>query len=301
MKKNTVVAILFLCTCNSFSQNILNRVSPNVEEETNKKNEGASTSVEGKLLEPYKYPYVDDRDIYWSTVVWERIELSEKKNFQLYFPTDTTKIDKRRISLFDALLRGVYNKSIKEVYSSEYFLPEHKLTLEEVKDNLNKLDTLPKGFEQLNAGEPISKEFIDKLSIVAADIVSYKIKGMWYFNKKMGELKYRILAICPVGPDVSEKKSENPDLVELFWVWYSDARKDLYNTVVFNPNNKSSHYNFDDILNSRRFSSVIYKEENTYEDRGINDYIKENATLQLIESERIKERVRNFELDVWQY
>ena len=53
------------------------------------------------------------------------------------------------------------------------------------------------------------------------------------------------------------------------------------------------------MLNSRRFNSIIYKEENVYEDRLINEYIFEDALQQLLESERIKNVIRDFEQDMW--
>jgi hypothetical protein len=60
-------------------------------------------------------------------------------------------------------------------------------------------------------------------------------------------------------------------------------------------------FTFDHLLNSRRFNAVIYLEENVYGDREIKDYMKENAQMQLLESERVKEKIRNFELDMWNY
>ena len=53
------------------------------------------------------------------------------------------------------------------------------------------------------------------------------------------------------------------------------------------------------MLNSRRFNSVIYQEENVYEDRAVNQYIYEDALRQLLESERIKSEIRDFEQDLW--
>jgi hypothetical protein len=46
---------------------------------------------------------------------------------------------------------------------------------------------------------------------------------------------------------------------------------------------------FDQILNSRHFNA-FYKEENVYGDRTIEDYMKDNAQNQLLESERVKEK-----------
>ena len=46
---------------------------------------------------------------------------------------------------------------------------------------------------------------------------------------------------------------------------------------------------------------MIYLEKNMYEDREIGQYISENAFMRLLESERIKEKIRNFEHDMWSW
>ena len=128
-----------------------------------------------------------------------------------------------------------------------------------------------------------------------------EVKGTWYFNKRQGELKYRILGLSPVAPDVYtlDKPEAEQDLVELFWIWFPDARESLNTSTVFNTRNSSQPITYDHMLNSRRFNSIIYKEENVYEDRLINEYIFEDALQQLLESERIKNVIRDFEQDLW--
>jgi gliding motility associated protien GldN len=87
----------------------------------------------------------------------------------------------------------------------------------------------------------------------------------------------------------------------LFWVFFPDARETLHRATAFNEKNSSMPITFDQILNSRRFNSVIYKEENVYGDRDIKDYMKDNAQNQLLESDRIKDKIRSFEQDMWNY
>jgi hypothetical protein len=58
---------------------------------------------------------------------------------------------------------------------------------------------------------------------------------------------------------------------------------------------------FDELINARRFNSVIYLEENMQEDREVKEYISKNSFMQLLESERIKEKIRNFEHDMWSW
>jgi hypothetical protein len=36
-------------------------------------------------------------------------------------------------------------------------------------------------------------------------------------------------------------------------------------------------------------------------DRKISEYISDNALMQLLESDRVKDKIRNFEMDMWSY
>ena len=76
---------------------------------------------------PIPYGYVDDRDIMWSKVVWEFVDLNQKINLPYYFPIDTTNISSDRRSLFDTLVRGIKQGKIKEAYSDSFF--NSKITL----------------------------------------------------------------------------------------------------------------------------------------------------------------------------
>lgn len=248
---------------------------------------------------PLAYGFVDDRDVMWSKTIWEIIDLDERVNFPYYYPTDTLNLGPERRSLFDVLKKNLSNSNIKEVYKSAYF--QEKLTYEEIQERLIAVDTTDAGYAQFNADGFVDPEFIERRRITAAEIRQYKIKGTWYFDKRLGELKYRLLAVCPVAPDVEVKTlaGEEEDLVELFWVWFPDARKSLNTSKVFNSRNSSQPITYDHMLNSRRFNSTIYKEENVYEDREVKDYIYEDALRMLLESERIKSVIRDYEQDMW--
>ena len=102
------------------------------------------------------------------------------------------------------------------------------------------------------------------------------------------------------GPSLPEDTVQE-NIIPLFWVYYPHAREILKKGQAFNNRNTSKYISFDDIINSRRFSSVIYKEENVYQNREVKDYIKNNSFMRLLESERIKEKIRNFEHDMWSW
>ncbi|WP_276165292.1 gliding motility protein GldN [Zobellia alginiliquefaciens] len=252
---------------------------------------------------PLEYGYVDDRDILWSKTVWEVIDLDERVNFPLYYPTDTIDIGNDRRSLYDVLLKSIKNGKLKDVYADSYFTDKRKFS--DLQSTLQKVDTTDYGYEQINAGEELSPEYVMKRNLTAADIEEYRIKGMWYFDKRQGELKYRLLGIAPVAPDVNFIDDDSMDpsdaKVELFWVWYPDARNILHEAKVFNQRNSAQPISFDMLLNARRFNGVIYREDNVHGDRKVNDYITDNALFQLLEAGRIQEVIRDREQDMWAY
>lgn len=159
-----------------------------------------------------------------------------------------------------------------------------------------KMDTIP-------AARKISEEFINRTDLASIDVSDYKVVGLWYFDKRQSDLRYRILGICPVIPDVYTmgKTEEEKDYVELFWIFYPGAREILHEWKAFNDKNSSMPMSYDHMLNSRRFNATVYREENVYNDREIKDYMKDNSLMQLIESERVKDKIRNFEQDMWNY
>lgn len=252
---------------------------------------------------PLPYGYVDDRDILWSKTVWEVIDLDERVNFPLYYPLDTIDIGPDRRSLYDVLIKNIKNGNLQDIYVDSYFT--EKRNFGDLEATLKKSDTLDLGYAQMNAGEPISPEYINHRSLVAADLEEYLIKGIWYFDKRQGELKYRLLGIAPVAPDVNFIDDSSMDLAEakvaLFWVWYPSARQILHDAKVFNQRNSAQPISFDMLLNARRFNATIYKEDNVHGDREIKDYISDNALFQLLESQRIKEVIRDREQDMWAY
>lgn len=302
-RKFIVVVALGLSSTFSFAQsNLLNAKTP---DQIGKKTE-AELVAENDM--PLPYGYVMDRDILMGKRVWEIIDLDERVNFPLYYPVEKN-LGPDRKPLYDVLKKAINDSLLTEVYDDSYFTT--KKTLKDIQQSLFAIDTTDGGREQMNedydaymAGEKkIDEQYIIKTEIEADLVKAYKVVGYWYFDKRQGELKYRMLGICPVVPDVQIYK-DNPDteeMVELFWVYFPAAREVLHKAKAFNNRNSAMPFSFDHILNSRRFNGVIYIEENVYADRQIKDYMKENSQMQLLEAERVKEKIRDFEQDMWNY
>ncbi|WP_458114690.1 type IX secretion system ring subunit PorN/GldN, partial [Flavobacterium psychrophilum] len=218
----------------------------------------------------------------------------------MYYPIDTSNVGSDRRSLYDVLVKGIKSGKITEVYGDSYF--REKKTLKDINASLTKTDTTDAGREQMNedpqafrtrvtevpiyemvkvgkktkkkqvgtekktipATRTISEEFINKFDLASIDVSDYKIVGLWYFDKRQSDLRYRILGICPVIPDVYTMDKPEKEYIDLFWVFYPGAREILHEWKAFNDKNSAMPITFDDLLNSRRFNALTYKEENVY-------------------------------------
>lgn len=296
MKGVVIVALMLVCGSGYGQSNILNAKSP--QEIGQKTLEQLEYEINS---EPLPYGYTDDRDVMWAKTVWEYIDLRQKTNFPLLYPLDTGALGADRKSLFHVLTENVKNGNIRHIYSDSYFSRE--MSYNELDATLHYVDTLDAGYEQLNAGEALDQQYIDYTSVDASDVQGYRVRGYWYFDNKQGDLRYRLIGIAPVVIDAYSKQQgyEDVEPVELFWVFYPEARDVLFRAPAFNPDNSARPYNFDEILNARRFSAVIYKVDNEQGDREVKDYIGDNSLMQLMESERLKEEIREFEVNMWNY
>jgi len=276
--KNLIFLFCVLFSVNAFSQaNILNASTPS---EIGIKNFDQKQSDSDSFLE---FDYIDERDILWSKIVYEKIDLNEKLNFPLLFPVNDETYEKNRKSLWRILKENIINKRITELYFDRNDNFKDKMSYNDVMEVVS--------FTELINGVPTPPEELKSI-----DITAYRIKGMWYFDKRQGEMKYRLLGLMPVGKNLKDDDGKNN--TDLFWIWYPSLRKILHKEMVFNEKNNANRISFDQLLISRRFSSYIYKEDNLYGDRPISSY-KDKGLQSILESQRIKKEILDFEQDMW--
>tara|TARA_B100001175_G_scaffold309053_1_gene310258 strand:- start:388 stop:1314 length:927 start_codon:yes stop_codon:yes gene_type:complete len=302
----TIIFLFFLS--DSFAQtNLLNAETPDQIELSENEEEN------NELL---KYEKIEPENVLWSKVVYEYIDLYQKLNYPLLYPNKDGNFRESRKSLWKTISDGIFDGSITELYKpgpgGDKFLGTLKIVdvdstyYDDVKDYFTDNEYRD------GKGRIASSSLGEKLS--SEDILGYNIKGIWYFDKLHSELRYRLLGIQPFGNDIKDKissqvqtrdikKSEYP------WIWYPSIREVLHKTKVFNDRNNNNRISFDDLLVNRRFSSYIYKYDNVYGDRKIKEYIvkRDNETdyqhqlRLLMESERIKKEILDFEIDMWGY
>ena len=302
MRKIFLLILLILFTSEVFSQaNLLNAKNPT---------EIGDTSSSEAITEFVDYEYVDDKNILWSKVVYEFIDLNERLNFPLLFPVNDTKYDDTRKSLWRVIRENIENGKISEVYDSnnDNFTEASRIIGKDSTDQEAKV------FKNYNISDIykskyVPESFVPREVASSSDIFGYVIKGVWYFDKIHAELRYRLLAIQPYGKDLKTSVDGEETETGYFWIWYPSIREILDKHLVFNDKNNNNRISFDELLINRRFSSYIYKYDNVYGDREIRDYIRQRdnesyaqwQTRIIMESERIKKEILDFEIDMWGY
>jgi len=237
---------------------------------------------------PLAYPHLREANVMWSKKTWQLIDCRKKMNHPLYYPID--KMDERK-SLIQLIMYGVDKEGLT-VYKTDLF--QEIMTRDEVYNSLGG------GTETIENRLPdgtIEKKEIER-EIRFDEIKQYEIKEQWYFDRKYSRLSVRIVGICPIRMYIDEDTGEKRK-VKAFWIYFPEVRPILANWEVFNRHNDAQRISFDDFFHQRRFDSYVTQESNVYGNREIKAYLTGINTL--LEAEKIRNEIFNFEHDLWEY
>ena len=282
------------------------------------------------VWEPMPYSYVSEDDVVWAKRITREIMVNEPNNAGLKYPKQTeytnhsgelgsftnfnevlTGIDARKnlfTILYDAAMSGqvnVYNRKMSRLFSDAEILGDGS-----DKDNLiegvfsyvvdDKKPVVIDGITTL-------VETTSFLMTGAEQVLKYEIVEDWFFDKRRSKMDVRIISITPVCRYEIETVDPDGDVQsesgfrEAGTFYYPEVRDLLVNHKIYNTQNLMARMSFDEFFQRRLFSSNIVKESNVY-DRDITEYIIQTDYLsQLLEGERIKENIRTFEHNAWEY
>lgn len=229
------------------------------------------------------YDHVREADIFWEKRIWRVIDVREKMNLAFAYPERP---------FFTVLMEAAEAGEIT-VYSTEDDKFSIPLTPDEVASMGASVDTIatvdPETYEETFQ--------VVRNEVDPSDVKRFRLKEIWFFDEETSTMQVRILGIAPLIEEFDDNgnfKYERP----MFWVYYPEAREVLARERVFNIANDSSPMSYEDLFEMRFFSSYIYKESNVF-DRRLEDYL--SGTDLLMQSERIRQEIFNFEHDLWSY
>ncbi|MFZ4634417.1 MAG: gliding motility protein GldN [Saprospiraceae bacterium] len=230
------------------------------------------------------YQPVRESDIMWEKRIWRIIDVREKMNLPFAYPEEP---------FFKIISDAVTNGDLP-AYSTEDDKFTRRLSTDDVLGMLSKSDTVvtfdPETYEE--------KVQIVRNDINWEDVKRIRLKEIWYFDKESSQLQVRILGIAPLI-DVTDNDGNFRFEKPMFWIYYPQARELFARHRVFTMGgNNNATISWEDLLEMRSFASYIYKDSNVH-DRKLEDYL--SGVDLLMQSERIKSEIFNFEHDLWQY
>jgi len=242
------------------------------------------------------YTHVREADVNYDKRVWRHIDLREKINHPLYYPTEPiNELGYVRLSLFDVIKQGIEEGTITP-YEEQDDGGQWRVALTKTAamDKLSEERTTT----DIDPETGLEMETSYTIEVTANDVVAYWIKEDWIFDRERSVMEVRIIGILPIIEKLNAETGQTRK-GGLFWIYYPELRYVLANHEVYNPDNDAARLTFEDYFRKRKFSSFIYRETNVYDNRLLESYIK--GVDRLLEARKIEHEIINYEHDMWQY
>lgn len=261
-----------------------------------------STTVQGNLVQdkmPLPYDNIRIDDQVYRQVIWRIIDTRERINLPFKYEADEDNGNQRFINI---LLNLIKNGDITAFDNSNdrFTTP---LSVEQVAKllvgssydiDVPDIEKDPTGTLGITKRVTIREEFNEET------IRSYAVKEEVIFDRETSRLHFRILGIAPMKTIFNDDGSERATF-RLFWVYYPEIRPFLSKYEAYNPRNMAARMSWEEVFESRYFSSYIYKTTlNNPFDKPLEGFMKD-PLMRLLEGEKIKETIFNWEQDQWSY
>ena len=247
---------------------------------------------------PLPYEHLRWDDALFAEKVWREIDLREKMNMPFRYSATDDNGDQQFISI---LLKAVKSGEVT-AFSADDDRFTTPLSIADVTTTVTGgggSDTT--AVRDVNDPNKIVKYVVTQTSFDPTSVMKLRIKEQWVFDREASRMFVRILGIAPLktiyAPN-GEERGQSP----MFWVYYPDLRPTLAKYEVYNSKNMGNgRMTWEELFESRMFSSYIVK--STLDNPGnkqIRQVIKD-PILGLLEGENIKDRIFNYEQDLWSY
>jgi gliding motility associated protien GldN len=249
---------------------------------------------------PLTYEHIREDDAVYRHRLWREIDVHEKMNLPFVYRADDNNGNQRFLSiLLNAIKSGeitAFNATVDDRFTTP-------MTVSEIAKQLVG-DVATIQVPDWKA-DPDGSKGIMKDSTIVPEYNPDKVEKFWIkedivFDKESSRMHVRILGIAPVLT-IRNQDGSFRDVTPIFWVYYPDLRPLLAKYEAYNGKNYGARLSWEELFESRMFASRIIKStvDNPY-DLPIKAYIND-PILRLLEGDNIKEKIFNYEQDLWSY
>jgi gliding motility associated protien GldN len=260
-------------------------------------------SIELQLVKdrtPLAYEHIREDDAVYRQRVWREVDVHEKMNLPFVYKASEDNGNQRFISILLNLIHSGDVTAFDATIDDRFTTP---MTFRQIAESMvGKPHTIqiPDMTQDPDGSKGLTKDTTIQEDFNPDQVERYEIKEEWVFDKESSRMYVRILGIAP------EKTILNADgsfraVLPIFWVYYPDLRPFLAKYEAYNGKNFGARMSWEELFESRMFSSRIIK--STIDNPGdnfISAYIKD-PILGLLEGDDIKEKIFNYEQDLWSY
>lgn len=249
---------------------------------------------------PLPYQNLRAEDAAYDERLWLEIDTREKINLPFRYSADEDNGNQRFISiLLKAIQDGPDNggvtafSNVDDRFTTPMTRAEVAKTISGGSINVPIYDSLG---NVVGNKETMAEVNLDSFYI-------FRIKEEVIFDKQSSRLFFRILGIAPVK-NVITSSGVNLGPTELFWVYYPDMRPIFAKYFVYNGKNYGARMSWEDLFESRMFHGRIIKStlDNPY-NQALRDQtgLKQSPILQLLQGDKIKNEIFDYEQNLWSY
>lgn len=246
---------------------------------------------------PLAYDYIREDDAAYKQRLWSVIDTREKQNIAFRNPRSE---DNGSQLFFAILFKAVTEGGVTAFEDERFTTPISKDRF--LRDYSGGMDTFP--VRDLDNPDKIVRYEIRNAEFPVDSVYQFMIKEDVIFDKEASRVVRRIIGIAPMMPLLVKGKvveGVGNEAYPKFWLYYPDLRAILAKYRVFNPKNYAATVSWEDLLEEHNFSSYIVKTTlNNYRDLNLKNYIND-PLFRLLEGEKIKEKIFNYEQDLWSY
>lgn len=309
MMKKIILLILFIFTAGFvFSQTVpppVTDVKAIPKKKLAPKKDGYISSNEVSVPDTVvPYSVIEDGDKAYVKRVWREIDLRDRGNSILASP---------KVNLVGVIFTALNNGEL-DMYAGDDESFKGQPISQAKGNNPNAINSSAADTAFLGVNPSTNEINRANNEFFSASFTTIRIKEDWVLDIKRGVFEPRIVGIAPVRIDIKTPVDNNGNAVVdpvtntvradtlktvAGWFHFDDLREILVKTKIANNGNDNSGINFDDVFVRRLFYSNITKWSNAADNR-LEDYIA-NSKERLIESEKFKKILSDFEQGLWEY